>query len=214
VARRRLIGAGLGLLAALGLDRLALLLGDGPGARLARGERRRLEATEEWKRLLAIWKEAEEIVANKRGPYPFDQAGQDRVLAALGRAQRELDALVKAGLLAAPAAGILKKDLALLAHGVNRFRPTERKNATCYRPMALPDETALSLGRLRERLPLLERLAASSQLQPAAVEKALLGIERDLARVGDGKLRPADSRLRASLAAKVASLRARLRAAK
>jgi len=213
VARRRLIGVGLGLLAALGLDPLALLRG-GPGARLARGERRRLEATSEWKRLVAIWKEAEEIVANKRGSYPFDQAGQSRVLAALGRAQRDLDALVKGGLLAAPAAEILKKDLALLAAGVSRFRPTERKNATCYRPMALPDETALSLGRLRERLPLLERLAASSQLQPAAVEKALLGIERDLARVGDGKLRPADSRLRASLAAKVASLRARLRAAK
>ncbi len=200
--RRRILKT---LLAALGL-----LPAAGPLARLSRAEQKRLEASEEWKRVVAVWKEAEEIVANKRGSYPFDQAGKDRLLAELGRAQQELDALVKAGQLAEPAAAILKKDLELLASGVARFRPTERRAATCYRPMMAPDQRALSLGRLRERLPLLERLAAAKQLQPPAVERALLGIERDLKQLGAGKLPPADARLRAKLAAKVAALRARL----
>jgi hypothetical protein len=204
--RRRFMEAGLALLGALGLAPLG-----GPATRLARAERRRLEGSEEWKRLLATWKEAEEIASGKRGSFPFDRAGKDRVLAELGRAQQELDQLVKAGLLAEPAAAILKKDLAVLRAGVVRFRPTEMKLTTCYKPMLAPDKHALSLGRLRERLPLLERLAAGKGLQAPAVEKVLLGIERDLAQLGDRKLAAADARLRKVLERKVAALRTRLR---
>lgn len=196
------------------LQALLAVLAAGPSARVAHAERDRLEGTAEWKRLLAIWKEAEEIVANTRGSYPFDRAGKERVLAELGRSRDDLDGLVKGGLLAAPVAELLKKDLAQLVSGVQRFRTTEQRMATCYRPMMAPSPHALSLGRLRERLPLVERLAAAKQLQPAAVERALLGIERDLKQIGEGKLPPADAKLRRALAQKVAALRARLRAAR
>ena len=214
--RRRLLSAGLALLASMGIHP-ALLLRGGPALRLARADASRVEGSAEWKALEAAWKEAEAVASGSRGQYPFNEAGQKRLLESLAGAGKGLDHLVKVGLLAAPASELLKKDLALLDTKVRGFRPTEMKGATCYEPMAMPVPQRESLGRLRDRLPLVERLEAGGKLPRAVLEKLLRGIERDLAQLGTANPRaPLHKReekeaasIRKRLEAKLAALKAR-----
>jgi len=187
--KRRLLGAGLALLAALGLVSCAEGGepggGKGPGGtKLPAGTG--LEASREWRALSAAWKQAEEVVAGKRGAYPFDRAGKKKLLDALAAAAKDVDRLAACGELSAAEAGLLKKDLATLTGGVGRMRPTELRNATCYTPMmVLPARE--SARRLKERLPLLEKLAGSGKLRSAVVRRVLVSVERDLQTLGDSK---------------------------
>lgn len=181
--RRRLLAAGLALLASVGVHP-GLLLRGGPAFRLALAAAGRVEGSAEWRTLESAWKEAEAVASGSRGQYPFNEAGQKRLLESLARAGQGLDRLVKDGLLAQPAAELLKKDLALLDGKVRAFRPTEMKGATCYEPMAMRVPQRESLERLRDRLPLVERLEAGGKLPKAVLEKLLKGLERDLAQLG------------------------------
>ncbi|MFZ5788267.1 MAG: hypothetical protein ACOY3Y_17670 [Acidobacteriota bacterium] len=217
--KERLFAAGLGLLA--GVASSELTLREGPGVRLAHAERDRVAASAEWRALEAAWKEAEAVASGSRGQYPFSEAGQKRLLEQLASAGRGLDALVKAGLLSAPAAELLKKDLALLDGKVRAFRPTNMKGATCYEPMPLRVPQRESLERLRARVPLVLRLEAGGTLPRAVLEKLITGLERDLAEVakpslGVGraltKVEEKDAAaIRARLERKLAALRAKTR---
>jgi hypothetical protein len=121
------------------------------------------------------------VASGSRGPYPFNEAGQKRLLDSLATAGRALDSLVADGRLAKPAAELLRKDLALLDGKVRGFRPTEMKGATCYEPMMMRVPQRESLERLRARLPLVERLEAGGKLPRAVLEKLFKGLEADLA---------------------------------
>ena len=195
--KRRLIAAGILLLAALGIGSC----GEGgrsgtiapgrqpntsnnatPGATPAAT---RIEKTNEWKQLVAIWKEASEIADGKRGACPFDHAGKKRVLSNLAAASAGVNKLQKAGLLSPAEAGLLDKDLAVLVQGVKAKRPTEMR-ATCYLPMVVTPAKD-SYQRLADRLPLLENLAASDTLKPEVLEKILGSIERDVATLANEK---------------------------
>jgi len=174
-----------------------------------------LPDTPEWKRLEATWREATEVATGKRGPYPFDDAGKEKLLADLEAAVADVEALRQRKALTDAAAGLLKQDLALLVSGVEDKRPTEMRMATCYAPIAFTP-VQNSVERLTDRLPLLEKLAGDAKLLPQVVRKVLATVERDIATLADDKLTsrvPEPDRLKAeeirrSAAALVAKLRA------
>ena len=182
--RRRLLEAGLLALAALGLP---AALAQGPEAKqpaaerpAARQERPDLSQLDPWHQVAATWREAEDVASGARGPYPFDEKGKARMLDDLARTGRIVDDLLAAGLLNEPETGLLKADLAVLVRGVEAKRPTQMRQGTCYRPMALMPARD-SLDRLEARLPMLEKLAASEKVSPEVVFRALDTLEGDLA---------------------------------
>jgi len=216
--RRRLIVAGLALLTTLGLGGCGLRGGDGgPGCGLPGGgggpggvAAAELGGAQEWRRLVSVLSEADEIAANKRGPYPFSEKGKKHLLARFADAEKDVDRLASAGTIGGAAAGLLKKDLAERRAVVQSFRPTEMKNATCYSPMPMVWPAKRSMGRLADRLPLLERLAAEQRLRPEVVRRVLVAVERDLATLDS---QPEVAHLPAAERAEATKLRAAVRAA-
>ena len=218
--KRRLVEAGLLVLAALGFPAFGQEppAAKAPAAAAAEAPAGDLAEAREWQTVVGIWREAEEIASGRRGLYPFDEAGQKKILTRLEGAVRNVQYLHEAGLLSAAEAGLLQKDLALLREGVQAKRPTEMRMATCYRPMRVIPAKA-SLGRLSERLPLLERLAEAEALRPQVLARVLTSVARDLETVGDERLlrelteqeRDRAQELREDAAASVESIRARLR---
>jgi hypothetical protein len=179
-----LIGAGLVLLMALGLApagaRDAAAEESKPAAPAApAASDKGLAEAKGWKRILAAWNEAEEIASGKRGDYPFDKKGKEQVLANLKQAEADATDLQKAKLITEPEAGLLLKDLGTLTAGVHAKRPTEIKMATCYKPMMIQPGHD-SLTRLSDRLPLLEKLAASETLHREVVVKVLISVGADI----------------------------------
>jgi hypothetical protein len=214
--RRRVVAAGLALLSALGLDTAAAA--PRPEGKLAPTEpaSSALSARAEWKRVLQIWAEADAIASGSRGDYPFNRAGQTRVLTALDTAGKDIDALVRSGALSAPEGGLLKQELQQLRQGVGAKHTTEMRTAKCYEAMMITVGRD-SLRRLRDRLPLLEKLAASKRLEAAVVLKVLARIESDVQTLeGGGRgLSPAEQKAGRKLAraarAHIAKIRALLR---
>jgi len=187
--RRRIVGAGLALLTSLGVySPAAAEPAAKPPAAAPAKPSARLAATPEWKRIQQTWSEAEAIASGKRGSHPFDAAGKKRALAALDGADKDIEALVRSGALSAPEGGLLKKELQQLRQGVEAMRPTEMRAATCYEPMAIT-EGRDSMRRLQDRLPLLEKLAASKRIEAAVVQKVLARIESDVQRLDGGSVR-------------------------
>jgi len=215
--KRRLVAAGLALLAALGIPACeeATEAGDPPAS--TAGPARTLVDAREWKRLTATWREAEEVASGKRGAYPFDRKGKEKLLADLKQAEADVAALQTAGLVTAPEAGLLAGDLAQLTHGVQSKRPTEMKMATCYKPMmVIPARD--SMGRLAARLPLLRQLVDGDKLHPDVARKVLASVQADLAVLAKKKMtdrlpetdRPKAEELRKAVAEQVVRLKARL----
>ncbi|HPD16284.1 MAG TPA: hypothetical protein PLE19_15130 [Planctomycetota bacterium] len=186
--RRRLVTAGLAVLAALGAYGCDSGAGvPRPVADQAAANDVPLPDTPEWKHIETTWREASEVASGKRGPYPFDRAGKEKLLAALKAAVAGVEALQQRAALSDAAAGLLKQDLALLERGVQENRPTEMKMATCYAPMPFrPVED--SLKRLADRLPLLEKLAAAGKVPRQVIGKVIATVERDITTLGDEKL--------------------------
>ncbi len=187
--RRRLLGSGLAMLAALGLiscsDGGEPAGGNGGGGTTAPAGTG-LEASKEWRALAATWKQAEQVASGKRGAYPFTRAGKKRLLEALATAVKTVENLAASGELSEAEAGLLRKDLATLTDGVQRKRSKEMRNATCYKPMmVLPARD--SAKRLADRLPLLEKLASGEKLKTAVVKRVLVSVQRDLATLKNTK---------------------------
>jgi hypothetical protein len=183
--KRRLVGAGLVLLMALGFAPASgcnTAAEEGTPAAFAdpATPAKELSESKGWQRILAAWNEAEEIASGKRGDYPFDEKGKKQALANLTQAEADAADLQKAKLITEPEAGLLLKDLAVLTAGVQAKRPTEMKMATCYEPMRIQPGHD-SFQRLSDRLPLLEKLAAAETLRREVVEKVLVSIEADIA---------------------------------
>jgi hypothetical protein len=165
---------------------------DPPPAEMARMP---LTETPPWQRLLRTWREADDVTSGRKGQYPFDARGRDRLLAALERSRRDLTALEWAWHLSPAEADLLRKGLARLAEKACEFRTTEERNSSCYAP-ALFTPAGGSLQRLNDRLPLLESLARTEKVHAAALGMALAAVQADLAMLADPKqfaqLPPAD----------------------
>ncbi len=215
--KRRLVGAGLALLAAFG--QISCSKGDDPPLTDTATDvaTDNLQDSSHWKRLLTIWKDAEDVASGKQGPYPFNKAGKKRMLNVLEKAGADIEALASAGLLCEAEAGLLKLDLARLTRGVQAKRPTEMRMATCYNPMSFVPARD-SMEHLSARLPLLEKLATTDRLNPQVMEKVLVTIDKDVATLGKPenlkKLpeadRPKGEKMRKAAVAHIEKIRAKL----
>jgi hypothetical protein len=185
--KRRLVSAGLILLAMLGVagcDTQADPPKD-PAPETKAGRRAELHETFAWEQLTTIWRNAAEVSSGKRGAYPFNQAGKTKMLADLKQATEIVDKLQTQGLLTQAESGLLKKELLALTKGVNAKRPTEMKRATCYEPMWIPPAAELSAKRLTERLPLLKQMAEAKTVKAAVLEKVIGTVRADIATLRD-----------------------------
>jgi len=181
--KQRMLGAGLVLLMAMGFAPAAGCTPEKvtPAAFVDPATpAKNLSESKGWQRILAAWKEAEEIASGKRGQYPFDKKGQKKVLENLKQAEGDAAELQKANLISEPEAGLLLKDLGTLTTGVQAKLPTEMQMTTCYKMMPMQPSHD-SFQRLSGRLPLLEKLAAAETIHPEVVEKVLVSIVADIA---------------------------------
>ena len=185
-------------------------------ALLARPSGASLDETPEWHALSAAWAESSEVASGKRGAYPFDEAGKKTLLDALAKADADLAKLEAAGLLGEPESAFLKSELALLTLGVQMKRPVEMRMAECYDPMYIPTPAEQGLTNIEERLPLLEKMAASKRISRAVALKVVQTVERDIAAVEEPNaprpLSEADSARAKDLAGKARTLLARINA--
>jgi hypothetical protein len=138
-----------------------------------------------WRTLTTNWRNAEEAASGRKGPYPFDKKTKKQLLAALDAAPGQLDALATAGYLTSAEAGLLKGGLEGLDERVKRKRPTELRNATCYKPMMIANRDPLIA--MLVRMPLLEKIAKESKLHPAAVKRIVEVVDIQTAKLSDKK---------------------------
>jgi hypothetical protein len=183
--RRRLLGAGLVMLVALGFAPATPTQAATSPAAIAAPAKDSLAENTLWKRIMAAWQEAEEVASGKRGDYPFDEKGQKAMLQSLATSDADLKGLVEKGTLAAAEADLLREDLKGLVTSVQNKRPTEMRMATCYEPVAIEIPVAASFYRLSARLPLIKQLATTATLHPEAVRIILATLDTDLAQLDE-----------------------------
>ncbi|MDD4890541.1 MAG: hypothetical protein PHU85_11510 [Phycisphaerae bacterium] len=142
-----------------------------------------LAKTPQWVKLTRTWREAEEIAAGRRGSFPFDRAGEQKLFGDLWRAAGDVGVLATAGLLTPTEAGLLTAGLRELMDRVGQFRCTEDSQSTCYEPRMMYDEQVDSAKRLADQARLLRGLAASDRVSPEVLERTLPLLEENLRRV-------------------------------
>ncbi|MGI5861854.1 MAG: hypothetical protein ACOX6T_07310 [Myxococcales bacterium] len=179
----RMALTGMSLLVALGVSPLSLVACRSAAAEPkdkgepAKGEEEPT-TTDPWKRIERTLQEVEAL--GKRGPYPFDKKGKQRILAQIEARKSDVKALVAAGRVEAAEGALLEKELERAHAAMAKLRPTEMQLATCYRPRVI-DPRVDALGQLRTRLPLLERIGEQGAVHPEVLRAALENIKRDLA---------------------------------
>jgi len=189
--KRRLVGAGLVVLASLGfLPAAGAAAGEKPQAVAPSDKaaaRTDLDQRAEWKWIVAAWRDGEMTADGRRGSYPFNEGQKKNLLDRLAGVGLRIATLQKDGLLSEAEAGLLKSELSGIVEGVEAKRAFDQRMATCYEPgMIRPAHD--SLKRLQERLPLLEKLAAAKSVNPEVVAKVLCTVEDDLAILSRPKL--------------------------
>ncbi|HNV68269.1 MAG TPA: hypothetical protein PKO06_01130 [Candidatus Ozemobacteraceae bacterium] len=180
---RRLLVAGLSVLGlsvtpAMTVAEEPQIVSDEPQKQEERIDMQKLAEHAEGKKLLDVWKTAEDIASGKKGHFPFAQAEKEQLLKDLAAAETLIDELAKKGCYRQEEGELLKVELRTLVKGVQKMRPTELQQATCYKPMMLVPAVD-ALDRLETRLPLLEKLG-SGTLSPAVAEKLARSIRTDL----------------------------------
>lgn len=155
-------------------------------AMLAVGGQRELADTEQWKSVAATWAAAAEIAAGKKGDYPFDEAGKEKLRTDIRQAKAHVDTLWLADLLTLPEAGLMTAGLDRLDRKVNAFRTTEEQGWTCYLMIYNPPARD-SMQRLEARLPLLEKLTLQKKINAKVTDRVLASIEGDVATLDDPK---------------------------
>ncbi|MCY2929818.1 MAG: hypothetical protein NTV86_10060 [Planctomycetota bacterium] len=201
--RRRLVAAGLAILAATGVapaqPAASRPVGNAPAATAP--ARKDLARTPEWGHLAAAWTQAEEALHFARGLYPFDQKGQRALLDSLNLALKDVDALLAMDCLSAPEAGLLKEDLQDLIREIADRRPSDPDGlVSCYEPiLGVTYHTAEAAEALSKRLLLLEKLASARTVQPEVIYKVLATAEDQVRQIdGEGlKQMPEDARAKA-----------------
>lgn len=189
--RRRLVAAGLAILATTGVASAQPAATrppcDAPAATAP--ARKDFARTPEWGRLAAAWTQAEEALSGARGLYPFDQKGQRALLDSLNLALTDVDALLAIDCLSAPEAGLLKVDLQDLIREVADRRCTDPDVlVTCYTPIVgVWYHTTEAAEALSKRLLLLEKLASARKVQPEVIYNVLATAEGQVCQIdGEG----------------------------
>ena len=144
-------------------------------ARLA-GETTQLQDAAEWKTILDAWHTAAPLAVSGVSTTAQREA-TDKKLAA---AREAITKLAAAGLLQPGEARLLGMEADRLKTDIYASPPTDiDPQVMCYKMAFLPPARA-SLDRLAARAAILEELAASDALAPAAMAKVLASVEADL----------------------------------
>jgi len=170
----------------------------------------------EWFRIACAWREAEAVVAGRRGAYPFTAATKQQLLIALAGAIGETAPLRGSGLITETEETLIKTDLYMWIKGVRAVRTIEQQRTDPYRAgPPVPPIQADPIWCLQERLPLLEQWAKADTPHPEVARKvfgpvyealAVLSDRRRVLPVEEGNAR----RVRDRAMALVQTIRARL----
>lgn len=185
--RRTLVTAALALLAWIGLPALgkdmpaATPVAAAPSTQSA-GE---LADAPEWKQITAAWAAAAKVSDAPGMEYDYSSADQKAILDNLGQAAANVAALVKAGRLTQAEADLLTTGMGELVVGVKDKMPT-REGMLCY-DRAMLQKAPISLARLAERLPLLEKFVAQKSISPAVRAQIVASFQADLAVLSNPK---------------------------
>jgi len=162
-----------------------------------------LAADPRWETIADVWRFAHPLADSQRST----TAQRQQAAAQLAVARAALERLLHAGRLDQAEHDLL----AGLTHSMERamcLNPPTDTRIMCYTmPVFVP--ASMSLEALAARLPLLKRLASSSYVTPAVMEKVLPAVEADLAVLTDaGELARLDEAQRAKAEQTAAAVRA------
>jgi len=139
-----------------------------------------------WREFQMVTREAAAIASGRRGAYPFDEDGKNRLLGELRALDdRYIAAAQNTGKLSSAAADLLRAEVTELITGVQAKRPTEMRMASCYEPMMMPAPAAESLAVIQQRLELLQQLSDETEIAPYVIKKIITSIEDDLLILAD-----------------------------
>ncbi len=179
--KRRLVAAGLALLALLGYQP-AVNAGRVP--QRAKRVRPSLAKSQDWQWLMKVYRHAEKVAKAPRFSHPFGRAEKQILLADLAKAKQVVTQLQAAGLLTASEARLLVVELTELKGKVGSYRPKPpagRRGPTCYKPAPPPPPFRRSVIVLTQQVPLLKKLARQGRLHPEVLDLVKSRIERDIA---------------------------------
>jgi len=144
-----------------------------------------LDESADWKIVTGAWDFCKPLADSGKSTNAQRKEADGKLKAAREAAER----LAGAGLLAAAEAGLLAAEADKVKGDIYRNPPVPvpgEPRMMCY-AMAMPNPAQDSMGRLAQRLPLLEKLAEGGKIHKPAVEKVLATVEADLAVLGDEK---------------------------
>lgn len=207
--KRKLVAAGLMLLATLGLGGYAVGADRAdakarlpePAARVSASDED-LQKTREWKTIREAW---DRITPIARSGVSTTRQRQDAEKA-MDKASAAIETLAAAGSLSKAEAGLLQSEAEQLLAQMVRNPPTDCQ-VNCYK-MAYMPPARNSLRRINQRLPLLRQAVASGKIGRAVTAKVLPSIEADLAiLVSEQELAklPEDERAKATAAVRDAA---------
>ncbi len=188
--KRRLVGAGLLLLATIGASApggqppspTGLAKDNAPATAPAVDP-----VAAAWERIDRAWDHAEALAGGRRGEKPFDVAGKKAALAEVDSVAREIAELVRSGGITAPEAALLRAELELTRQGLAAMPP---------QPVVPKDEETdyqspwtgktFVMARIKSAGAALKAMAAQDRLNPRVVARALPAIEGDLGVLTEG----------------------------
>jgi len=135
----------------------------------------------QWQVVADAWRFAGPLAVNGKST----SAQRKEADAKLKAAAKAVSALQLAGLLTSAEAGLLTVDAARIRTEIYRNPPTDFRG-TCYDMAYIPPAQA-SLGRLQKQVAYLKTIVGSDKLAPAALDKVIGSIERDVAILADPK---------------------------
>jgi hypothetical protein len=201
--RRRLVTAGLFLLAAFGLGDFVIRDSVAEAQPVVtKPAATPLVETAQWKKITHAWQLTAPFAATGKSTV----AERKQVDEALKDARTAIGDLLKQGRIIQAEADLLNKDADRVRGEVYRNPPTDRR-ITCYKRMYITP-AGVSLRRINQRLPMLKALTESGRITPEVTARVLPSIESDLAVLANSdevkKLRPAEQP-KAAAAHKVAA---------
>lgn len=138
-----------------------------------------LQKTAEGRQVLKAIQDAAALPA----AFKFTRADQDRVIAGINTATKNLESLKTQKKLDAAQVALILWELEVWRSQVYAKRPVEMLQATCYEPMLVRSRAMVSYENLQGRLPLLEELAAAKTLEPHALRQVVEAFQQDLVQI-------------------------------